>query len=113
MVIFAFDGGYVSKFLRNKIFLYLAKISYSVYMVHAIITLVFYMVGTKLFPKHIFYPEIVDGVAIGGGLAGDLYVLIYLAVTIFVSHFTYKFVEVPGGKFLRNFSFRKKAPKTA
>lgn len=113
MVIFAFDGGYVSKLLRNKFFLYLAKISYSIYMVHSIITLVFATVGTRVLPKHIFYPEIVKGEAIGSGLGGDVYMILYLAAVILASHFTYKYVELPGGKFLRNFSFRKNKAKLA
>jgi len=111
MLIFAFDGGLVSRFMSHKIFQYLAKISYSVYMVHVIISIGFTMIGTKLFPDHIMVPQLLDVGAEGSGIWGDVFMIPYLLTVILVSHFTYHYVEVPGGKFLQKFSFRK--PVTA
>ncbi len=107
MLVFAFDGGLISWFMSRKPFQYLAKISYSVYMVHLIIALAFAIIGPRLFPNHITIPELLDFGGDGTGIWGDVYMIPYLATVIFVSHFTYHFVEVPGGRFLRKLSFRK------
>ena len=102
MLIFAFDGGLFSKFMGAKPFRYLAKISYSTYMTHVIISIAFSIFGSKVLVKVI--PNWNESV-----WAGDALILIYLAVVIAFSHFTYHFVEVPGGRFIRNFKLRKSA----
>ncbi|CAM3868693.1 acyltransferase family protein [Litorimonas haliclonae] len=103
VVLFALDGGYISKFMGLPVFRYLAKISYSVYMNHFFLAIIFGVVGTRLFPG------IVSG-GDGAGLAGDLYLIPYLAVVIVMSHLTYHYIEVPGGKWIGN---RLKARKTS
>jgi len=109
VLVFAFDGGYISHFMSLPVFRYLAKISYSVYMTHAIFAIVFAVVGLHLFPGYLSPgPE-------GTGLAGDLYMIPYLATVIVFSHMTYKYVEVPGGRFLRKLDWpwqNKKPVKT-
>lgn len=109
MLVFAFDGGLISRFMSQKIFQYLAKISYSVYMVHLIVAIGFAIIGTRLFPNHITVPELLDFGADGSGIWGDIYMIPYLLTVILISHFTYHYVEVPGGRFLRKGSFREKA----
>jgi len=113
MLVFAFDGGLVSRFMGQKLFQYFAKISYSVYMVHVIISLAFTIVGPRLFPNHITIPELLDFGGEGSGIWGDVYMVPYLLTVILVSHFTYHFVEVPGGKFLRGLKLSKSEPKVA
>jgi len=107
MLVFAFDGGLVSRFMSQKLFQYLAKISYSVYMVHVIVSIAFSIIGQRLFSNHITFPELLDFGGEGSGIWGDVYMVPYLLTVIFISHFTYRFVEVPGGRFLQKFSFRK------
>jgi len=113
IIVFAFDGGKISQFMGHSIFRYLAKISYSVYLVHIIFAIVFGAVGTRLFPDHL----VMGGNAVG--LWGDLYNIPYLLCVIGASHLTWKYVEVPGGRYLRKFKFsksadaHKKAVKTA
>ena len=107
VVIFAFDGGYISKFMSQNLFQYLAKISYSVYMVHLIISIAFAIIGTSVFTGYITIPELLDFGAKGTGLWGDLYMIPYLLTVIFVSHLTYHFVEVPGGRLIRQASLSK------
>ncbi|MEP1229433.1 MAG: acyltransferase [Litorimonas sp.] len=107
MLIFAFDGGAISRFMSCKPFQYLAKISYSVYMVHVIVALGFGILGPRLFPNHISIPKLLDFGAEGSGIWGDVYMVPYLITVIVISHFTYHFVERPGGKLLRNISIRK------
>ena len=103
VVLFALDGGYVSKFMGLPVFRYLAKISYSVYMNHFFLAIIFGVIGTRLFPGIVSGGE-------GAGLAGDLYLIPYLAVVIVMSHLTYHYIEVPGGKWIGN---RLKARKTS
>ena len=92
--LFAHDAGIVSRFMSGRFFTYLAKISYSVYMIHVIIAIFF----------GVFAERILDGVWPDwnvNGWGGDMLILPYLAVVIVASHITYNLIEVPGGKFVR------------
>lgn len=97
----AFGRGWVSWFFARPVFLYLAKISYSVYMVHAIFAMVFYMFGTRLFPQ----------IMAEGGFAGDLFLVPYLSVVIVTSHFTWTYIERPGQKWLEGLNLKRKSSK--
>ncbi len=105
MVVFASDSGLVSRFMSLPIFAYLAKISYSVYMIHVIIAIAFAIVGARLFPDYLVVGDIENG------LWGDLYNIPYLITVIACSHLTWKYVEVPGGMFLRKLKLSKSARK--
>ena len=105
IIVFAFDGGWISRFMSLPLFRYLAKISYSVYMVHVIIAIGFAIIGTRLFPDYLVVGDIETG------LWGDIYNIPYLLTVIGISHLTWKFVEVPGGKFLRSFKLSKNDSK--
>ena len=95
--VFAFDGGYISNFMSQKIFGYLAKISYSVYMTHVIFAIIFAIMYERLLPGMAQTPE-----EFSGGLNGDLLLIPYMLAVVGFSHLTWKFVEIPGGRFLRN-----------
>jgi len=89
ILLFAFDGGLISRFMSRPIFLYLAKISYSVYMTHVIIAFAFGIVlkrGLGELPT---------------GWAGDFWLIVYLCVVLAVSHLTWRFVEKPGSRWIR------------
>jgi len=90
VVIFAADRGAVSEFLSHRIFQYLAKISYSVYLVHVIISILFSIVFKQFFG------------ALPTGWAANLWLGVYLVVVIGVSHCTYHLIERPSGKWIRN-----------
>ena len=100
MIIFAFDGGIFSRFMAAKPFRYLAKISYSTYMTHVIISIAFSIFGGLVLAR--FIPNWDNSVWAGDALLG-----VYLLTVIGFSHLTYHFVELPGGKFIRNFNRRK------
>jgi peptidoglycan/LPS O-acetylase OafA/YrhL len=90
ILFFALDGGAVSRFMSRSLFRYLAKISYSVYLTHVIIAIAFEIVIKRL-----------TG-GLPSGWEGDAWLVLYLCVVIGVSHLTYKLVEIPGGRFIRN-----------
>ena len=95
VLVFAFDRGVVSKLMMTRLFRYLAKISYSVYMVHMIVAVVFYAVASKLVAYEWFKT----------GINGDLFLIPYLACVFVLSHFTQKYVEVKGMKYVMSLSF--------
>ena len=94
VLVFAFDKGLVSRFMMAKLFRYLARISYSVYMVHMIVAIVFYAVANV-----VMTPILGEG-WFEFGINGDLFLMPYLAVVIIFAHFTHLFVEAPGHKAL-------------
>lgn len=94
VLIFAFDKGLISKFMMLPFFKYLARISYSVYMVHMIIAIFFYA-----FSMVVLDPILGEGWFKMGGL-GDLYLVPYMISVLIASHLTQKYVEVPCQKFL-------------
>lgn len=87
---FAIGGGYVSKFMMTRFMLYLGKISYSIYMVHVLISIFFGMFAQRAMPA-LAGPD--WNVSMVGG---TLLLIPYLAIVLFVSHFTYHYVERPG-----------------
>lgn len=102
VTVFAVDRGAVSSFMSKAIFQYLAKISYSVYLVHVIVAIIF-SVGLEM-----VFGELPTGWAANGWLA------VYLCVVIAVSHCTYRWIEIPGGRFIRNWNKpQKRLAKTA
>lgn len=96
VVVFASDKGAVSKFMSQRIFQYLAKISYSVYLTHVIIAIIFAVGLKQIFGE------------LPSGWTADVWLGIYLCVVIGVSHCTYHLIEKPGGRFVRNWSWPQK-----
>lgn len=97
--IFAFDGGIISRFMSHKIFRYLAKISYSVYMIHVIISIFFGIFAAR------FMPYIAGQDWNATGLGGDLYMIAYLVTVITGAHVTYHMIEVPGRRLIIKMNF--------
>jgi peptidoglycan/LPS O-acetylase OafA/YrhL len=70
-------------FLKNKYFLYLGTISYSFYLMHPIMIFVTEKILKKSHLENSF------AFSIGG-------VIMYICLTIMVSGFTFKYIEIPG-----------------
>ena len=96
---FAFDMGGVSKLMGTRPLRYLGRISYSIYMVHILVSLFFSIAAEMLFPK-VFGPMWTEIL-----IRGDLLLIPYLLVVIALSHFSYKYVEVPGRKAILAYDF--------
>ncbi len=96
VVVFASDRGAVSKFMNQRFFQYLAKISYSVYLVHVIVAIVFAVGLERVFGE------------LPTGWTADFWLCVYLCVVIAVSHCTYHLIERPGGRLIRDWHWPQK-----
>ncbi|MBX2857181.1 MAG: acyltransferase [Cellvibrionaceae bacterium] len=102
VLFFAFESGVVSKVLKCKLLQYLGMLSYSIYMVHAVILL--YLVALFKAIEKVFNIEIillndtVEYATLGGGIINTVAVILIVALVIFASHFTYKYIELNGQK---------------
>tara|TARA_B100000214_G_scaffold179562_2_gene129256 strand:+ start:958 stop:1983 length:1026 start_codon:yes stop_codon:yes gene_type:complete len=86
---------YISKFLDAKPLKFLGKISYSVYLNHAILIIVI--------PKIIF-----DILAFTQNIFTEIFVFVVcLFFTVLYSYFTYKYIEFGFGKFLNKIIIKK------
>jgi peptidoglycan/LPS O-acetylase OafA/YrhL len=88
IIIFANSTGMVSRLLSSGPFQYLGRISYSIYLNHAIVLI---MINVLLFRYLKLQPT---------DFKVALSLITSIALTIAYSHFTYEFVEKRAGKFL-------------
>jgi peptidoglycan/LPS O-acetylase OafA/YrhL len=93
VLVFCFEGGVISVFLKQRIFLHLGKLSYSIYMVHAALLFVVEMLVNKVFHKGIFIDHKLY-IDFGSQLYNDLFVLFLIIVLYFVCIFTYNKIEL-------------------
>nr|WP_271671716.1 acyltransferase [Bradyrhizobium sp. CCBAU 51627] len=91
----------VPSLLTTKPLIWLGQRSYSIYMVHA-----FVVVFAEYFVRGIGPRPVAALDAIYPGLATTLNLAIVLAAVLALSQLTYRYVELPGGRLVRNM-FRK------
>jgi len=96
---FAFDMGMISKFMTVKPLRYIAKISYSIYMVHILVSLFFSIFAEKIMPR-LAGPE-----WNASQIPGDLMLVPYLFIVLVFAHFTYHYIEMPGRKAILAYNF--------
>ncbi len=87
----------VPRLLVARPLVWLGRRSYSVYMVHALVVLF-----AEYFVRAVGAKPIAALDSIWTGLPATLNVVVSLAAVMLVSHFTYLYVEIPGGRLLRN-----------
>jgi len=80
---------------------WLGRRSYSVYMVHAVVVLF-----AEYFVRAVGQRPVALLESLCGGLAATLNLVVILIAVLILSNFTYLYVELPGGRLLRNV-FRK------
>jgi peptidoglycan/LPS O-acetylase OafA/YrhL len=90
IVIFASSTGMVTKLLSSKPFQYLGRISYSIYLNHAIVLI---FVNICLF-RILKWQPTESRIALS--------LIISISLTLIYSHFTYEIIEKRFGKFLKN-----------
>jgi peptidoglycan/LPS O-acetylase OafA/YrhL len=89
IVIFASSDGRVTQVLSSKPFQYLGKISYSVYLNHALVLIFVNIVLFRLLKSPT--TEIMIGISL----------FTSIGLTILYSHFTYEYIELRLGRYLR------------
>lgn len=114
VLLFSLEAGLMSRFLKLRLFVFVGSLSYSIYMVHTFVlsrvinaAQVLQMLGgAKL------YDRVLEGSRVNyilGTRLGPNYLVMsgLLAVTIFVSYFTYWLVENPGRLLSRRIALRR------
>lgn len=100
--IFAFESGLISKILKSKPFQYTGKLSYSIYMTHYAI--LFCLIAIAMVLQKITGIEMAPTIEterflnFGNSIINNVIVVAILSLVIFVSHFTYKYIELKGQK---------------
>jgi peptidoglycan/LPS O-acetylase OafA/YrhL len=89
IIIFTGSDGIVTKLLASKPLQYIGKISYSIYLNHALVLI---LVNVALF-RFFRLPAIEPMVGLS--------LVVSIVLTILYSHFTYQWIELGVGRFLR------------
>ena len=115
VLVFAFEAGTASALLRLRPLVFLGTISYSIYMTHVFIGERLFNAGSalaKLWHVDPFTHREINGhdfYFLGTRLwHGDMVYLVYLAMVIAVSYFTYRWIERPAREWVRNRVQRRK-----
>ncbi|MCK5728253.1 MAG: acyltransferase [Methylococcales bacterium] len=100
VLVFAFESGVVSSYLKLKWFQMLGKLSYSIYMIHAAILFCFIsslMVLQKLTGLELTTMKgNVRFLTSGNELLNNLLLLLLLSFIVWLSQYTYKYIELKG-----------------
>lgn len=91
------DALLMPQILVAKPLIWLGRRSYSIYMVHALVVLL-----AEYFVRGVGAGRIAALDSIWAGLPATLNLVVSLAAVLAVSHLTYIYVEIPGGRLLRN-----------
>lgn len=102
--VFAFECGFVSRFLKNPLLLRLGALSYSIYMVHAFVLLILEnstavagkFLGMGLKTEHVVNGSRIGLLDFGNPWVMDGLALVYIGAVIVLASLTYRFIEVPG-----------------
>lgn len=90
----SYNDTLAKKLLNKPLLQYLGKISFSIYLVHSVWLMVFWYLLPQL--------NLISGDS-GMPVTGKvLYVLVFMALTVACSHFTYHYVEVKSRNIIRN-----------
>jgi peptidoglycan/LPS O-acetylase OafA/YrhL len=115
ILIFAFERGHLSFFFKNKIFIYIGKLSYSMYMVHTFVLLLFLsfiLLIEKIFKLELLF--MVDETRyfnFGSTLYNNTIIMILLLCIIVISRYTYNYIELKGQKVGKDILEKRKPKK--
>lgn len=100
VVIFAFDGGGVSRLLGGRVLRFLGRLSYSIYLTHAAVlfcAVSAFMVARKFLGVDI--APMIDGTRFldtGHALLNNVVAFLVAGLVVLVSMFTYRYIEMTG-----------------
>jgi len=104
VLVFSREAGVVSRLLKCAPFILVGALSYSIYMIHGFL-LYRFVNGLSLVERFtaLDLVQSADGHnSVGGGaLFGDMMSILFLAIVICASWFSYRFIELPGQRFVR------------
>jgi peptidoglycan/LPS O-acetylase OafA/YrhL len=117
VLIFAIEGGLVSRLFRWRLLKWLGTLSYSIYLTHFLVLLVLPPVVKRLVGHDLWTAMPLPGgqfvMAFGrNNLEGTLLYAIVLGATLALSAFTYRWVETPGRDWTRKWLQRPAAART-
>lgn len=109
VLVFAGERGVLSRALMTRAPAALGRWSYSIYMVHTLVLVVFFSsvhVAEIVLRQHwlIHLPNGQAIVELGNGAANSLLFVIYLAATVGFAALTWRFIERPGQAFFGTFT---------
>jgi peptidoglycan/LPS O-acetylase OafA/YrhL len=117
VIIFAFQAGHVSTWLKTRPLLFLGRLSYSIYLLHflffAVLFLAIRVLQAKLGIALTIEGEIEPLIHFGFPGATDLLALAYLATVVAAASITYEWIEKPGRAFFNRLSNRVQPPALA
>ena len=124
---FAAEKGAVSRLMQSDAVEWLGRISYSIYMLHALVIYHLIHPGIKIIEKVMGHALTANEIMSVGPLSGeatklivlgsrtqaDLLTLLYLGVLLGIATFSYQFIELPGQEYFGNFARRARSPTVA
>jgi peptidoglycan/LPS O-acetylase OafA/YrhL len=116
ILVFAIEGGLLSKMLKMKAFVFIGMLSYSIYMVHLFISGKFFELPVRLLENSMGYSLTVqqgDMTLYGTNIIyGTLLEVFYLSFVILCSFISYKLIEEPFRNLSKKVIKRKKKKVT-
>ena len=111
VLIFAAEGGLVSRVFHSRVLKWLGMVSYSIYLTHFFFVLIIPPLVNRIVHADLWRPmQLPDGqwvMAFGrNDVEGTLLYAAVVAVTLAASALTYRFVEVPGREWTRKWLAR-------
>jgi peptidoglycan/LPS O-acetylase OafA/YrhL len=111
VLVFAAEGGWLSRMFHSRPLRWLGEVSYSIYLTHFFVVLLLPTIIKRTTHVDLWTPmRLPDGqwiMAVGrNDLEGTLLYALALAVTFAFSAFTYRWVETPGREWTRRFLAR-------
>ncbi|HKB54682.1 MAG TPA: acyltransferase [Ramlibacter sp.] len=116
VLVFAGEGGAVSRLFRTRPLKWIGQLSYSIYLTHFLL-----VITLPAVLKRILHVDLWTPFAIAGGetvqlygrdnVQGTLLYLLVLAITLAFSAFTYRWVETPGREWSRRWAGRPAAAR--
>jgi peptidoglycan/LPS O-acetylase OafA/YrhL len=100
VLFFAFESGAIAKSLKIKPMQYAGTLSYSIYMTH--FAIIFCLISIAMVLQKITGNEIaliIEGkryLNFGGSIMNNLAVFVIIAIVVYISSLTYKYVEIKG-----------------
>lgn len=119
---FCYDAGVISRIFASRVLIYLGTISYSIYLNHVFVQDRIMNFFKLLEIKNVdvfFVPDSMELSKTADVMLGttvwhaDLYVLLMLALVVAISHFTYRWIEMPGREWTKRIIKRRRAARLA